>query len=251
MMLIRTYHVTFAVKDESSTLMENVMVEFNNESKYTNASGECVFDLNYSSGESYNISMDGYNDVSGTTNVYEDTTINITMNLTTFSVTFVVVDSDSHAIQNVRVDFNDGTKYTDVDGKAEFTEVLPEDNMTFTIKKDGYWNYDSTLNVIDEDVIFNAQLSSTTGISSVTKENLNIYPNPSSGLFNLEFVGDISNTYQIEIYNMVGSVVYSKEINGMSFINEQINISNKAKGIYFISIKCNKELVISKRLIVK
>ncbi|MFC2104042.1 C25 family cysteine peptidase [Bacteroidota bacterium] len=250
-MSIRTYYVTFAIKDESSSAMENVLVEFNSENKYTNASGECVFDLNYASGKPYNVSMDGYNDVSGTTNVDEDTTINITMNLTTLSVTFIVVDPGSSAIQGVKVEFNDEVKYTDHEGKSLFVNVLPGSDLEFNLSKTGYWNYDSTLNVNDTNVIFNAQLSVTTGIDPFENANMKIFPNPSNGLFNLEFSSNISEIYQIEVYNLIGSKVYSDKIEGTTSINQQINISQKAKGIYFVTVKSDKGSILTKRLIVK
>ncbi|MFC2151435.1 C25 family cysteine peptidase [Bacteroidota bacterium] len=250
-MSLITYHVTFAVEDEASVAMENVLVEFNSESKYTNASGECVFDLNMVFGEDYVITMDGYDDVNGTMDVYEDTTINITLDLTTFSVTFVVVDPNSQAISSVKVEFNSITKYTDIDGEAIFTEVVPEDNMSFMLTKSGYWNYDSTLNVVDENVIFNARLSSTTGITTIKPENLIIYPNPSNGLFYVELYDGQDELYRIKVYDVIGSVIYNKEIAGTSYIKEQIDISQNAKGIYFLSIESNDGSLISKRLIVK
>ncbi|MFC2151436.1 C25 family cysteine peptidase [Bacteroidota bacterium] len=246
-----TYHVTFSVQDGESTALQNVFVEFNNESKYTDASGECIFDLNYCTGENYNISMDGYNNKNGSIDVHSDTTLNITMTLTTYIVTFVVVDPGSSVIQGVTIEFNDEIKYTDHEGKALFVSVLPGNDLEFNLSKSGYWNYDSTLNVSNDDVIFNAQLSSTTNIQSVLKENLKIYPNPSNGLFMMEFTGEVNDTYHIEIYDLVGSMVYSKEIKGKLLINEQIDISDKAKGMYLISIKCNEEFVISQRLILK
>jgi len=197
-MSLTIYHVTFKVKDESSSAMENVLVEFNSESQYTNTSGACIFDLTYSFDKTYNISKDGYNNVSGTTNVYEDTTINIIMNLTTFSVTFVVVDPDSSAIENVLVEFNSDNKYTDTNGEAVFNDVLPEENLVFTLSKEVFWDYDSTLNVVDADVVFNAQLSSTTGIIPLKENNIKIYPNPSDGIFNLEISGTNNTFHQME-----------------------------------------------------
>ncbi|MFC2104043.1 C25 family cysteine peptidase [Bacteroidota bacterium] len=246
-----TYHVTFAVEDESSVAIENVLVEFNSESKYTNASGECVFDLNRVSGEDYIITLDGYDDINGTTDVNNDTIINVTMNLSVYTVTFVVVDPNSQAISSVKVEFNSITKYTDTNGETVFTEVLPENNITFTLIKDGYWNYDSTINVVDDNVIFNAQLSSTTGFIPIKAEDLKVYPNPSNGLFYIELYDVQDELYQIKVYDVIGSIIYNKEITGTSYIKEQINISKNAKGIYFLSIESNDGSLISRRIIVK
>ena len=50
---------------------------------------------------------------------------------------------------------------------------------------------------------------------------------------------------------MIGSVVYSNKTKGISFIKEQIDISHKAKGLYFLSIESEDGAVISKRILIK
>jgi hypothetical protein len=59
---------------------------------------------------------------------------------------------------------------------------------------------------------------------------INIFPNPSSGKFNVESSEKISS---IIVTNLLGEVVYSQ--NG-SFIQFPIDLSNRSKGIYFVEI---------------
>jgi hypothetical protein len=70
------------------------------------------------------------------------------------------------------------------------------------------------------------------------KENVafNVYPNPNNGEFTLD-LGKNTEEAVVEIYNAVGSLVYSEQVN-QSKVN--INLTNVAKGVYFIKIQSQK-----------
>ena len=112
-------------------------------------------------------------------------------------------------------------------------------------------SYDSTLNVVDADVVFNAILSSTTSIVFVDKENIKIYPNPSNGIFNIEINNAENNKYFIKVFDVLGSVIYHKEINDTHSIKQQIDLSAYAKGIYFLSVESGYNVVTNRRIIIK
>jgi len=60
-------------------------------------------------------------------------------------------------------------------------------------------------------------------------DEINVYPNPSSGVFNIDTKNQINS---IKIYNAIGEIVYSnKELDP----ERPINISDYGKGIYFIT----------------
>jgi hypothetical protein len=62
--------------------------------------------------------------------------------------------------------------------------------------------------------------------------NLNVYPNPSNGLFTLD-LQSLPERSELEIYNILGEKVYDEVINSS---NVQIDLSDKPKGIYFFKI---------------
>ncbi len=71
------------------------------------------------------------------------------------------------------------------------------------------------------------------GIAQInaSSTDVKVYPNPSSGLFNVQ----ISNSYnnQIEVYNMLGERVYSaKQVSK----NTSIDLSGKSSGVYFYRV---------------
>jgi len=84
---------------------------------------------------------------------------------------------------------------------------------------------------------------------------VNVYPNPSSGVFNLQMnsSNDGLKMKGIEIYNMYGAKVYSNEA-----MNSQINTSlnyqielNVTSGIYFLHVQTEQGRVVKKIVISK
>ncbi len=65
-------------------------------------------------------------------------------------------------------------------------------------------------------------------------ETFNIFPNPGNGNYILEIPESMrTENYEIEIYNVLGSLVYSEKTTAdLTFIN----LTNQPKGIYFIKI---------------
>ena len=74
-------------------------------------------------------------------------------------------------------------------------------------------------------------------------ENLNVYPNPSSGVFTIAQ----PSSSQIEIHNIVGELIYKTVT-----VDEitTIDLSMKAKGIYFIKTTDRNEAVSNKKIII-
>jgi len=70
-----------------------------------------------------------------------------------------------------------------------------------------------------------------------TIENINIFPNPSTGFININ--GKIKNTQDatIEIYNLLGQSVYNNTFVNQSNLQETIDIDGLKEGYYLISIR--------------
>lgn len=84
-----------------------------------------------------------------------------------------------------------------------------------------------------------------TDIVSVEEETkpesqIRIFPNPGSGLFNLE-LGDMGKNLNIEVFNSTGALVSSisgqRPAEGMMF---QLDLQNLTNGIYFVSVNDGK-----------
>ena len=77
---------------------------------------------------------------------------------------------------------------------------------------------------------------------------INLYPNPNkSGLLNIESTSPIQ---EINIYNLIGQSVFSKNFQGV-MLKESITIDPSHNGVYFISVKLENNTRSLKKLILK
>jgi serine protease len=71
----------------------------------------------------------------------------------------------------------------------------------------------------------------------VNNNKINIYPNPSNGLFNLQFLQDYSSTnITIDVYNTLGSKVYEETLTNYNSHFHSIDLSSLAIGLYIVQI---------------
>ncbi|OQX99938.1 MAG: hypothetical protein B6I20_09490 [Bacteroidetes bacterium 4572_117] len=77
-------------------------------------------------------------------------------------------------------------------------------------------------------------------IQGVEELGVEVFPNPSNGVFNIKITGTNAKDYRISIYNMLGKAVYFSEQKNVMSVNEQINLQTHAKGVYNIEIVSNK-----------
>ncbi|HOY33217.1 MAG TPA: T9SS type A sorting domain-containing protein [Bacteroidales bacterium] len=73
------------------------------------------------------------------------------------------------------------------------------------------------------------------GISENSNTDFNIYPNPGDGNFTIQFDQVINEAFNMKIYDLVGKVVYSQQINPTGN-SQQVSVENLISGTYFIRI---------------
>ncbi|MFN8114507.1 MAG: T9SS type A sorting domain-containing protein [Bacteroidia bacterium] len=94
-------------------------------------------------------------------------------------------------------------------------------------------------------------MSSFVGINEIPAFNSNnqlfVYPNPSNNNINIIFKAKELDNYNLEIYNMLGQVVYKKDL-GKTFgeHNEMVDVSNYSEGMYIINLISSKEILSTK-----
>lgn len=91
------------------------------------------------------------------------------------------------------------------------------------------------------------------GQSSSQKEqklnltNMNFYPNPNTGKFNLSFSLPEKGDTEVTILNTEGKVVYKENLPAFSGkYDQEIDISKQAKGIYFVKVEQGKNSQVKK-----
>jgi len=79
----------------------------------------------------------------------------------------------------------------------------------------------------------------TLGVEDIaTKPDFVVYPNPSKGIFNIDFKNEVKN---IKVANILGEVVYNEDIDSsLSGTTKKVDISSLANGIYIFNITNDK-----------
>ena len=84
-------------------------------------------------------------------------------------------------------------------------------------------------------------------VKELREFGISVYPNPSTGIFNLTANNKPENVCTVAIYNLMGNVVKEFQWNGE---NTTFNLSNDAAGIYIMKVS-NKDKVEVKKLMVR
>ena len=91
---------------------------------------------------------------------------------------------------------------------------------------------------------------SVTGIDSNFEQIVSVYPNPSNGLFTLSINNVVANQIVISILDIQGKIVFAETDKNISAdYKKQINLSDLAKGIYYVKINIGSELKTQKLIV--
>ena len=67
--------------------------------------------------------------------------------------------------------------------------------------------------------------------------NISIFPNPNSGIFYVDFKGDLADNIQLEIFDLMGRRIISKKMDVKSnFSTSLIDLSNSPNGHYIVKV---------------
>ncbi|MFN3404514.1 MAG: lectin-like domain-containing protein [Cytophagaceae bacterium] len=79
-------------------------------------------------------------------------------------------------------------------------------------------------------------VSCPTGIADASLNALKVYPNPSSGIVNLDISFEKAESFRLKVYDMNGQLVFSKEGMVSGDYNEQVDLSDLSKGLYSVNL---------------
>jgi hypothetical protein len=91
-----------------------------------------------------------------------------------------------------------------------------------------------------------------TGDISLTKAIINLYPNPSSGIFTMELNSDKQSTVRITVLDFIGKIVFDENYSfGPGLETRNINLYNLNNGLYFIKFRSGDTVYTEKLIIDK
>ena len=90
----------------------------------------------------------------------------------------------------------------------------------------------------------------TTVKNNEAKNNIDVYPNPSNGLFTLKIQSEKTESVYISISDITGKIIYYEKFDAVIGSNNVgIDLSKYAKGIYTLKSTSNDEVVVKKLII--
>jgi hypothetical protein len=98
-------------------------------------------------------------------------------------------------------------------------------------------------------VVSNSSECSGVSIPEIIKNDFTVYPNPTSGIFNIRTNTISAQPFDLKVYSSIGELVLEKENAGAE--EAQLDISNKTPGLYFVEITCGNKIYRQKLEVVK
>ncbi len=77
---------------------------------------------------------------------------------------------------------------------------------------------------------------------------ISIAPNPSNGVFSIQYSNDILDNASLQVFSMLGNLVYKQNLKNE--LNQEIDLNSLAEGMYYIQIQ-NKDKSFSKKIVLQ
>ncbi len=146
--------------------------------------------------------------------------------LTTYKLTFIVVDENGAEIPDavIALDYGDPNE----PGDYEFTGLLPG-TYTYEVDRAGYFYQEGEVTIVDDDVTVSVEMVlDDTSIEDPEGPDIQVYPNPA---VNIASIGSTIQIKHIRLISLQGQVVYSAPVDNY---HHEIDVSVLLPGTYFV-----------------
>lgn len=127
----------------------------------------------------------------------------------------------------------------DPSGTAYVTGAILEGGMFGSNFVNGYSRTD----------VFIAKMSTVVDVSEASRNtDVLVYPNPGTGIFNITTEKGFDDHTSISVYNYLGELV-SESLVPTATRQVQMNLTDNTKGIYYMEIRSDKDVIIKKLLL--
>lgn len=83
------------------------------------------------------------------------------------------------------------------------------------------------------------------------ESNVDIFPNPNNGEFNIAFTFNETVKCNVITYNAIGQVIGDNKLENVSNNVVKLNLSDKPEGVYFIKVVVNNQAIVKKIIVTK
>ena len=153
---------------------------------------------------------------------------------------------------NIDITFDDAGSDLVCSGTPVISGIIKPTQALFALNGEsssGVWK----LNVVDgaqddtgQLISWNLEICTSEpvlGVNNYVFNNFKVYPNPSNGIFNLEFNSKNTSDVEINIYDMMGRSILTRIFkNKSTTFLESINIQNISSGVYILQVKRGNEI---------
>ncbi len=230
---IPKYNLSFIVSDTTGFLSD-VMIDIDGTIVTSNENGEAIFEDLYANNYNYTITKDGYQTVSNSV-VIVDSNVVVEQEMTYigYSVTFNVTNNGT-AIVDATVSVKGEEKTTSYEGQVIFTSFDAENDISFSIIKEDFIDYNDTFNITDSSITLNIELT-IVGITDNKLASFIVYPNPLHKDSELNITSE-NTIKELKIFNYTGMLLVTKTNQSKEF---KIDISDFSSGIYILQVNIN------------
>jgi hypothetical protein len=135
---------------------------------------------------------------------------------------------------------------------GETTQTITVDTTGVGIGTATFWVEVTDGNTCENSDEITIQFDDCTGISELTENwTVNIFPNPSNGIFSIKISSLSNKPASLKIMNTLGTVVYQSNINVDPSKTMDIKLTNQPEGIYYLNLKGEGVNLIKKVIIQK
>jgi len=151
---------------------------------------------------------------------------------------YVAVDFDALDAAGTGTVAIASTNTCTANGSGAWENWVNDDGLWYSFADANNWGSNLDLGIFP---VLSAEIS--TGIKSNSTTSISLFPNPTSGVLN---INSVEVTSSFEVFNLIGSKVFSSTLTKG---NNNVDLSGLANGSYFVKLNSDNQ-VISKKIII-
>ena len=181
-------------------------------------------------------------------NCTKSDTIEVIMDVTPVAA-FTYIDNPNNGVTVFNSTGSVGNTYKWLFGDGNGSNVNNPTHQ-FTGTSDSIWVTLIVSNNCGSDTLRQIVTNINTGIKNTSNlRGLEIYPNPSNGLFTVDIVTAKITDVQLTLYNVQGKLINHEQFEQISELKTDIDLKDQAKGLYYLKIKAGDEVSVKKIVI--